>query len=137
MSTRSNKERSQQAVVDTEQLCNASTTVSTNGSKVPDVSRTNWQRGILETSRPSERYRNAQRKYSSYDRELLAIYEAVKHFRHMLEARHFVIWVSRQYPIRIPRLLNSCYMPCPSHPPWLDHSNYYWRGVQVTKIISM
>jgi hypothetical protein len=18
----------------------------------------------------------------------------------------------------------SCYMPCPSHPPWLDHSNY-------------
>jgi len=29
--------------------------------------------------------------YSAYDRELLAIYEAVKHFRHMLEARHFTI----------------------------------------------
>jgi hypothetical protein len=22
----------------------------------------------------------------------------------------------------------SCYMPCPSHPPWLDHSNYSLLG---------
>ena len=28
---------------------------------------------------------------SAYDQELLVIYEAVKHFRDMLEARHFVI----------------------------------------------
>jgi hypothetical protein len=27
--------------------------------------------------------------YSAYDSELLAIYEAVKHFDHMLEERHF------------------------------------------------
>jgi hypothetical protein len=27
----------------------------------------------------------AQQKYSAYDCELLAVYEAVKHFRHMLE----------------------------------------------------
>jgi cleavage and polyadenylation specificity factor subunit 1 len=33
----------------------------------------------------------AQQNYSAYDRELLAIYEAVRHFRHMLEARHFTI----------------------------------------------
>jgi cleavage and polyadenylation specificity factor subunit 1 len=33
----------------------------------------------------------AQQKYSAYDRELLAIYEAVRHFRHMLEALHFTI----------------------------------------------
>jgi hypothetical protein len=31
---------------------------------------------------------------------------------------------SFQYPTRIPRL------PCPPHPPWLDHSNYTWRRVQ-------
>jgi hypothetical protein len=31
--------------------------------------------------------------YSAYDRELLAVYEAVKHFRHMLEARHFIIFI--------------------------------------------
>jgi hypothetical protein len=24
-------------------------------------------------------------------------------------------------------------MPCPSHPPWLDHSNYIWRRIQVMK----
>jgi hypothetical protein len=26
---------------------------------------------------------------------------------------------------------HSCYVPCPSHPPWLDHSNYVWRGVEA------
>jgi len=31
----------------------------------------------------------AQQKYSVYDRELLAIYDAVRSFLHMLEARHF------------------------------------------------
>jgi len=33
----------------------------------------------------------AQQKYSAYDRELLAIYEAVRYFCHMPEARHFTI----------------------------------------------
>ena len=33
----------------------------------------------------------AQQKYSAYDRKLLAIYEAVRHFRHMLKAHHFTI----------------------------------------------
>ena len=33
----------------------------------------------------------AQQKYSAYDMELLAIYEAVRYFRHMLDARHFTI----------------------------------------------
>jgi hypothetical protein len=33
----------------------------------------------------------AQQKYSAYGRELLAIYEAVRYFRHVLEARHFSI----------------------------------------------
>ncbi|XP_046398162.1 uncharacterized protein LOC124164968 [Ischnura elegans] len=32
-----------------------------------------------------------QRKCSSYDREILAVYEAVKYFRHMLEGREFTI----------------------------------------------
>jgi cleavage and polyadenylation specificity factor subunit 1 len=38
----------------------------------------------------------AQLKYSAYDRELLAIYETVKHFRHMLEARHFTIFTEHK-----------------------------------------
>jgi cleavage and polyadenylation specificity factor subunit 1 len=38
----------------------------------------------------------AQQKYSAYDRELLAIYEALKHFRHMLQARHFIIFTDHK-----------------------------------------
>jgi cleavage and polyadenylation specificity factor subunit 1 len=34
----------------------------------------------------SKKLNSAPKKYSAYDRELLAVYEAVKHFRHMLEA---------------------------------------------------
>jgi hypothetical protein len=33
-----------------------------------------------------------------------------------------------QYPICIPFLPHSCYMPCPSHPPWLDDSNNVWEN---------
>jgi hypothetical protein len=43
---------------------------------------------------------------------------------------------SHQYPICIPSL-HSCYMSCPSDPPWLDHSNYVWRGVQIMKLLIM
>jgi hypothetical protein len=34
----------------------------------------------------------AQQMYSAYDRELVAICQAGKHFRHLLEARHFIIF---------------------------------------------
>jgi cleavage and polyadenylation specificity factor subunit 1 len=40
----------------------------------------------------SKKLNPARQKYSAYDRELLAIYEAVKHFRHMLEGRHFTVF---------------------------------------------
>jgi hypothetical protein len=45
--------------------------------------------------------------------------------------------LSRQYPICIPLLPHSCYMPCPSYPPWLDQSNYTWRRVQIMKLLIM
>jgi hypothetical protein len=35
----------------------------------------------------SKKLNSAQQKYSAYDRELLAIYEAVRYFRYTLEAR--------------------------------------------------
>jgi hypothetical protein len=31
---------------------------------------------------------------------------------------------------------HSCYMPCPSHPSRLDHSNYTLRRVQVMKLVT-
>lgn len=38
----------------------------------------------------------SQTKYSPYDRELLAIYEAIKYFSHMLEARHFTVYTDHK-----------------------------------------
>ena len=49
----------------------------------------------------SRKLNPAQQKYSAYDRELLAIYEAVRHFRHMLEARHFMIFTDRKPLIHV------------------------------------
>lgn len=44
----------------------------------------------------SHKLNGAQRKYSPYDRELLAVYEAVKYFRHMVEARDFAIFTDHK-----------------------------------------
>jgi cleavage and polyadenylation specificity factor subunit 1 len=44
----------------------------------------------------SKKLNPAQQKYSAYDGELLAVYEAVKHFCHMLEARHFIIFTDHK-----------------------------------------
>jgi cleavage and polyadenylation specificity factor subunit 1 len=53
------------------------------------------QQRVEDTWQPlaffSRKLSPAQQKYSAYDRELLAIYEAVRHFRHMLEAGQFSI----------------------------------------------
>ena len=39
----------------------------------------------------SRKFSPSQRKYNAYDRELTAIYETIKHFRHFLEGRDFKI----------------------------------------------
>jgi len=44
----------------------------------------------------SKKLSQAQTKYSPYDRELLAIYTAVKHFRHLLEGREFTIFTDHK-----------------------------------------
>lgn len=44
----------------------------------------------------SKKLTETQKKYSTYDRELLAIYSVVKHFRHMLEGRHFIIFTDHK-----------------------------------------
>ena len=38
----------------------------------------------------------AQRKYSAFDRELLAIYASIKHFRHFLEGRPFTVFTDHK-----------------------------------------
>lgn len=44
----------------------------------------------------SKKLNAAEQKYAAYDRELLAIYLTIKHFRHMLEGRHFVIFTDHK-----------------------------------------
>ncbi|KAG6438787.1 hypothetical protein O3G_MSEX000224 [Manduca sexta] len=44
----------------------------------------------------SHKLSSSQQKYSPYDRELLAIYEAIKYFRHMLEARDFTVYTDHK-----------------------------------------
>ena len=44
----------------------------------------------------SKKLSSAERKYATYDRELLAIYLAIKHFRHMVEARHFTVFTDHK-----------------------------------------
>ena len=41
-------------------------------------------------------FMGAQMKYSAYNRELLAIYEAVKYFRPSMEVRHFIIYTDHK-----------------------------------------
>jgi len=44
----------------------------------------------------SKKLSTAQTKYSPYDSELLAIYTAIKHFRHFLEGRNFIIYTDHK-----------------------------------------
>lgn len=51
-----------------------------------------WQKSAIF----SRKLNPCQMKHSPYDRELLVIYEAIKHFRHMPEARHFTIYTDHK-----------------------------------------
>ena len=44
----------------------------------------------------SKKLSSAEQKYSTFDRELLAIFLAIKHFRHMLEGRAFCVWTDHK-----------------------------------------
>jgi RNase H-like domain found in reverse transcriptase/Reverse transcriptase (RNA-dependent DNA polymerase)/Integrase zinc binding domain/Integrase core domain len=44
----------------------------------------------------SRKLNTAQRNYGAYDRELLAVYEAIRYFRHMVEARVFTIYTDHK-----------------------------------------
>lgn len=44
----------------------------------------------------SRKLTSAQTKYSPYDKELLAIYEGIKYFRYMVEARTFIVFTDHK-----------------------------------------
>lgn len=44
----------------------------------------------------SRNFNLAQRNYATYDRELLAIHQAIRHFRPYIEGRNFVVWTDHK-----------------------------------------
>jgi cleavage and polyadenylation specificity factor subunit 1 len=44
----------------------------------------------------SKKLSDAEKKYSAFDRELLAAYLAIKHFRHFVEGRHFTLFTDHK-----------------------------------------
>ena len=44
----------------------------------------------------SKKLSTAEKKYSAFDRELLAIYSSIQHFKHYVEGRHFTIWTDHK-----------------------------------------
>ncbi len=44
----------------------------------------------------SQQFRKLERKYSTFDRELLAIYLSIRHFRYYLEGRAFTIFTDHK-----------------------------------------
>lgn len=44
----------------------------------------------------SKKLRPPEQKYSAFDRELLAIYLGIRHFRHFLEGRHFIVYTDHK-----------------------------------------
>jgi hypothetical protein len=69
---------------------------------------------------------------SSYLRYILILFT---HLRLVLPSGLF----PSGFPINILYVFlpHSSYMPCQSHPHWLDHSNYICRRVQVMKLLIM
>ena len=44
----------------------------------------------------SKQLQAAQKRYSTFDRELLAMYQAIKHFRHFVEGRQFMVFTDHK-----------------------------------------
>jgi hypothetical protein len=87
-----------------------------------------WQHLVFFSKKLSP----TQQKYSAYDRELLGTYEAVKHFRHMLEARHFTIFTDHK-PITYASgqmLTEAVQPPGLYRPVHYRHQTYFQLGQQ-------
>ena len=62
------------------------------GAVVQQSSSNGWQ----PISFFSRKLNAAEKKYSTYDRELLSAYSAIKHFRHFIEGRNFIIFTDHK-----------------------------------------
>ena len=65
----------------------------------------------------SKKLSNTERRYSTFDRELLAVYLAIKHFRHLLEGRHFHVLTDHK-PLHTPSTLAPIIILHGKHDTW-------------------
>ena len=73
----------------------ASLTLSTDASDVA-VGAVLAQADHRPLSFFSKKLSSAEKKYSTFDRELLAVFLAIKHFSHVLEGRHFTVFTDHK-----------------------------------------
>ncbi|GFT83401.1 retrovirus-related Pol polyprotein from transposon 412 [Trichonephila clavipes] len=67
------------------------------------------ENGSLPITFFSRKLSATETKYSTYDRELLAIYLAIKHFRHQLEGHNFIIFTDhRPLTFAFNKISDSC-----------------------------
>ncbi|GFW90621.1 hypothetical protein TNCV_566591 [Trichonephila clavipes] len=62
------------------------------GSSLMQLSNSNWEPIAFLSLKLSK----TQQNWSTYDRELLAIYTSIKKFRHLLEGREFIIYTDQK-----------------------------------------
>ncbi|GFW94147.1 hypothetical protein TNCV_1978871 [Trichonephila clavipes] len=64
-----------------------------------DSKELGWSNGenfTTQFGRFEKKLTSSEKSYSAYDRELLAIYSAIRHFRYMLEARDFTVFTDHK-----------------------------------------
>lgn len=79
----------------------------------------------------SKKLSSTEQKYSTYDRELLAIYRGIKYFKHMLEARPFTVFTDHK-PITFAFKQNSD-KASPRQRRQLDFIGQYTTDIQFVK----
>ncbi|GFV07198.1 retrovirus-related Pol polyprotein from transposon 17.6 [Trichonephila clavipes] len=75
------------------------------GGSLMQLCQNNWEPVAFFVSETLE----SQQKWSTYDRELLAIYIFVKRFRHMLEGKDFIIYTDQKLScMPLCKILSKC-----------------------------
>jgi cleavage and polyadenylation specificity factor subunit 1 len=77
----------------------------------------------------SKKLSPAERKYSAFDQELLAMYRAVRHFWHMVEAREFCIYTDHK-PVTFAYNLKSTQLSSPRQCPHLDYISQFTTDIR-------
>ncbi|GFR15959.1 transposon Ty3-I Gag-Pol polyprotein [Trichonephila clavata] len=70
--------------------------VDASDSAIGSVLHTTTSNGQQPLAFYSRKLTPSECKYSKYDRELLAIYATIKHFRHLLEGQNFIIFTDHR-----------------------------------------